>query len=73
MANDIMAPCQPDGEVNSLWSTDGEGGDPGLYAFSDDDSKDAECRCRFGTCCVNNRNKVITGIVLTVGGPRNLK
>ena len=68
-----MAPCQPDGVVNSVWPTGIEGEDPEMYAVGDDDSKDAECRCKLGACCVNGKNKVITGIVLTVGGPENLK
>lgn len=69
----IMAPCQSDGEVNSVWTTNEDGGDPGMYAVGDNDSKDAECRCNLGTCCVNEKNFVITGIVLSAGGPENLK
>ncbi len=44
-----------------------------MYAVEDNDSKEAECRCPFGACCVNGRNEVILGTVLSVGGPENLK
>lgn len=73
MTEKIIAPCISIGEVRSVWNTDVDGGDPGMYAMEDNDSKDAECRCIFGTCCVNGKNEVIQGIVLTVGGPKNLK
>lgn len=73
MSKDIIAPCIPGGEVNSVWPTDTDGGEPGMYAVPDSDSKDAECRCKFGACCVDGRNRVITGIVLTAGGPQNLR
>lgn len=67
MTEKIMAPCIPEGEVNSIWQTDIDGGDPGMYTVGDNDSKDAECRCAFGACCVDGNNKVIQGTVLTLG------
>lgn len=72
MLEKIMAPCIPQGTVRSVWQTDSEGGLPGMYALSDDDSKEAECRCQFGACCVDSRNHVVQGIVLTAGGVKNL-
>jgi len=73
MLERIIAPCLPEGEVLSVWPTDISGGPPGMYAVEDNDSKEAECRCPFGACCVNGRNEVILGTVLSVGGPENLK
>ena len=73
MIDRIIAPCKPNGIVNSVWFTNPNGGPPELYAVEDSDSKDAECRCPFGACCVNGRNEIIQGIVLTAGGPQNLK
>lgn len=73
MSERILAPCIPQGEVRSVWETDGDGGDPGMYDVEDNDCKEAECRCPFGECCVDGRNVVIKGIVLTVGGPENIR
>jgi len=68
----IIAPCLPSGKVKSVWLTDIDGGPPGMYAVEDNDSKEAECRCLNGACCVNGQNHVIYGIVLSAGGPENL-
>jgi hypothetical protein len=67
-----MAPCTPSGEVRSVWPTDINGGVPGLYAVEDNDSKEAECRCPFGACCVDGGNYVIQGTVLSAGGVKNI-
>lgn len=73
MVDRIIAPCKFNGEVRSMWNTDPNGGPPGLYAVEDSDSKEAECRCLYSACCVNARNEVILGIVLSAGFPENLK
>jgi len=72
MLERIMAPCLSSGEVRSIWQTDIDGGPPGYYAIVDDDSKEAECRCPYGACCVDSGNYVIQGVVLTAGGVENL-
>ncbi len=72
MIEKIMAPCVSSGEVRSVWQTNVDGGAPGIYAIEDSDSKDAECRCMFGTCCVDGGNYVVQGTVLSVGGVKNL-
>ena len=58
----IVAPCSSQGIVRSVWETDINGGPPGMYAVEDNDSKEAECRCPLGTCCVNGQNHVIQGV-----------
>jgi hypothetical protein len=72
MTERVKAPCVPSGEVRSIWLTNIDGGAPGLYAVEDNDSKEAECRCPFGACCVDTGNYVIQGVVLSVGGVENL-
>lgn len=69
MAEVIVAPCQPDGVVKSVWPLPKSGkisSDDYLYAVPDDEAKDAECRCKLGTCCVNGKNHVITGIAFNL-------
>ena len=73
MSIDIIAPCKSGGEVNSVWKPENNSLEESLYIVADDEAKDAECRCWRGRCCVNGQNKVITGIVLTAGGPENLE
>lgn len=62
----IMAPCQPDGEVNSIWKPRDESIDEAMYLVADDENKGAECRCKFGSCCVDGRNLVIDGVAFNL-------
>jgi len=71
MVERILAPCMPEGKVKSCWDTDIDGGDPGMYSVIDNDSKEVECRCPFGACCVNGRNEVIYGISININKTSN--
>lgn len=62
----IIAPCQSDGEVNSIWKPENDSLEEALYLIPDDESKVAECRCKFGRCCVDDRNHVIDGAAFNI-------
>ena len=61
-----MAPCQPDGQVNSIWKPENNSVDEAMYLVPDDESKGAECRCKHGRCCVDGGNYVIDGIAFNL-------
>ena len=62
----IMAPCQEDGVVNSVWPARDGSVEEALYELPDDDSKGAECRCKLGSCCVDDKNRVIDGTAFNI-------
>lgn len=62
----VIAPCQPDGVVNSVWKPENSSIEEAMYAISDDESKGAECRCKLGRCCVDGKNHVIDGVALNL-------
>lgn len=64
-----MAPCQPDGEVRSVWQPRDGSVDEAMYLVPDDENKGAECRCKLGACCVDGGNYVIDGAALNL--PQN--
>lgn len=66
-----MAPCQPDGEVNSIWKPRNDSIEEALYLIADDEDKGAECRCAHGSCCVDGKNMVIDGVAFNL--PENRK
>lgn len=61
-----MAPCRPDGIVNSVWPPRDNSIEEALYAVGDDEDKGGECRCSHGSCCVDGRNNVIDGVAFNL-------
>ena len=62
----IMAPCQPNGVVNSVWKPENDSPDEALYLVADDENKGSECRCPLGRCCVDGGNYVIDGVAFNL-------
>lgn len=61
-----MAPCQSDGVVKSVWTPRDNSVEEALYVIPDNEDKGAECRCAFGSCCVDGRNYVIDGVAFNL-------